>query len=271
MARYCESCGAEIGAGSFFCQNCGAPVPQSGAAEAAQAPYERRRVTTPRTIAELEAFCDRHELPLAKMRFFIGLDYPGAKAFGIYRDGDGNFVVYKNKADGSRAIRYEGPDEAHAVNEILQKLQSEVELRRQKKGVPTRKQKKTSVASVIMGVLLTVVVSLFIAIGGLVFRRSGPSRGYYYYDDDYYYYQNDEWYRYDNEWYPAYVDETLEDNYGDYWVEDGYDDVYGVAPFSDSEYYQEYDDSDWDDWDDDWGDDDWDDWDTDDTDWDSDW
>ena len=126
MANYCEHCGSELTSGSFYCQNCGAPVPQGGAAAQAEPePSARRRVQTPRTIDELTAFCERHELPLAKMRFFIGLDYPGAKAFGIFQDSDGNFVVYKNKADGSRSVRYRGPDEAYAVNEIFQKLKEE--------------------------------------------------------------------------------------------------------------------------------------------------
>ena len=80
---------------------------------------------TPQTIEELLAFCERHELPLSKMRFFIGLDYPGAKAYGIFKDKNGDFVVYKNKADGSRAVRYRGPDEAYAVNELFQKLKDE--------------------------------------------------------------------------------------------------------------------------------------------------
>ena len=50
--------------------------------------------------------------------------------FGIYRDEDGEFVVYKNKSDGSRAVRYKGLDEAFAVNELYEKLRSEVSERR---------------------------------------------------------------------------------------------------------------------------------------------
>ncbi len=258
MDLRCPHCGEPVKASMKICPRCEAELIQ---------PRSRK----PQTINELQQYCTLKNIPLEKLRFFIGEDYKEPKAFGIYQKDNGDFVVYKNKADGTRAIRYEGPDEARAVNEILQKLQSEVELRRQKKGVPTRKRKKTGIGSTILGMLITVVVAAFIAIGALVFQHANPSRGYYYYDENYYYYQNDSWYWYDEDWYPVEVDETLEDNYGDYWIEDGYDATYGVAPFSDSEYYQEYDDSDWDDWDDDWGDDDWDDWDTDDTDWDSDW
>ena len=131
MAHFCEKCGALVSDGSRFCESCGAPVSQSGGAAVQAAPeIDGGRVGTPQTIEELLAFCERHKLPLAKMRFFIGLDYPGAKAFGIYRDADGQFVVYKNKADGSRAVRYRGPDEAFAVREIFEKLKSEASVQR---------------------------------------------------------------------------------------------------------------------------------------------
>ena len=310
MARYCESCGAEISAGSFFCTNCGAPAAQSGAAaEAEQAPYERRRVTTPRTIAELEAFCDRHELPLAKMRFFIGLDYPGAKAFGIYRDGDGNFVVYKNKADGSRAVRYRGPDEAHAVKEIFDKLKEEATNQRirvararapgfsgseaqdrnpyngtEQFDAQRAEKKKRAILGVIIGVAAAVtIVRAAVALRPHQFR---PATGYYNYGGNYYYSQNSDWYLYDNGgWYPISVADELLDNAQDYYASYSYSDDYGVSDFAQSDYYtySDYDDSsssnfdwswDWDD-DDDWdSDSDWDwdsDWDSGSTDWDSDW
>lgn len=56
------------------------------------------------------------------------MDFRQPKAFGIYKDSDGNFVVYKNKGDGTRAERYRGKDEAYAVNEIYQKLRSEIQI-----------------------------------------------------------------------------------------------------------------------------------------------
>ena len=84
----------------------------------------------PQTIEELKAFCAEKGMPLEKMRFFIGENIQEPKAFGIYRDENDRFVVYKNKADGSRAVRYSGPDEAYAVRELYLKLKSEVDLRR---------------------------------------------------------------------------------------------------------------------------------------------
>jgi hypothetical protein len=81
----------------------------------------------PRTIEDLQQWYQAHQLPSEEVtRFFIGKDVREAKAFGIYRDDNGDFVVYKNKADGTRAVRYQGSDEAYAVNELYQRLRSEI-------------------------------------------------------------------------------------------------------------------------------------------------
>ena len=318
--RTCPACGAPVSPGEEFCSYCGALVPHNEAAAAAQtaqavqsapAPQgERpvRRVQTPQTIAELLAFCERHELPLAKMRFFIGLDYPGAKAYGIYQDKNGDFVVYKNKADGSRAVRYRGPDEAYAVGELFQKLKDEATSQRSRvaaartPGFPAssahdrnaynftdgsgavRRAGKRKVNKLLIGIL---ALAAAITIGRTAAAISHnapqrPSTGYYHYNNHYYYNQNDDWYSYSSDyggWYPIYsVDDELAQNYGDYYTSYSYDDGYGVESFSDSGYYDEdassYS-SDWDSgssdsWSWDWDDDD--SWDSsDDWDWDSDW
>jgi len=308
MARYCEYCGSELTPDSFFCAACGAAVPQSGAAvqsEPEQAP-QRRKVQTPRTIDELTAFCERHELPLAKMRFFIGLDYPGAKAFGIYRDGDGNFVVYKNKADGSRAVRYRGPDEAFAVKEIFDKLKEEATNQRRRVAAARtpgyagseaqgrnpynsteqfstqRTQQRTKKKRhVILGVIIAVAAAVTIVRTSFAFRphHHRPATGYYNYGGNYYYSQNSNWYLYDDDgWYPISEADELLDNAEDYYASYSYSDDYGVSDFADSDYYTSYSDyssssydDDWDD-DDDWDWDDDDDWDSgSDWDWDTDW
>ena len=61
----------------------------------------------PRTIEELQKwYADRNLPPYSVTRFFIGEDYKGPKAFGIYQDPKTQeVVVYKNKADGTRAVR----------------------------------------------------------------------------------------------------------------------------------------------------------------------
>ena len=82
----------------------------------------------PKTIEELKQwYIDRNLPPESVTRFFIGSNYKGAKAFGIYKDDiTDKIVVYKNKADGSRSIRYAGMDEAYAVNELYKKLKAEI-------------------------------------------------------------------------------------------------------------------------------------------------
>lgn len=100
---------------------------------------DKQRSTQPATIEELRQwYADRHLPPEQVTRFFIGKDIREPKAFGIYKDGNGNFVVYKNKANGERAVRYQGRDEAFAVGELLNRLKEEI-LRRKSKnsGSPT--------------------------------------------------------------------------------------------------------------------------------------
>ncbi len=83
------------------------------------------------SIEELNQKCAEKNMPLEKMRFFIGENRKEPKCFGVYLDeSTGNWVVYKNKADGSRAVRYEGPDEARAAQEIWNKIGDEVKHRK---------------------------------------------------------------------------------------------------------------------------------------------
>ena len=272
----CFHCGEPLSKKDKVCPRCGAKVTAPG---------------EPRTIYELRWFCAQHNMPLAQMRFFLGEDYEGPRAFGIYQDDDGDYVVYKNKADGVRSVRYKGPDEAHAVHEIYQKLLSEITQRKgggrpapkRGKTAPNRAKKRGAGTKVF---LLSALMMLALMIGTVfvaLWKDRGPRSGYYAYDDGYYYSQYGNWYYYDDDdWYPWEVDDTLRENYGDYYVGRAYDDSYGAEDFCYSDYYYEPDDS-WDDdsddtwdddsdytWDDDW-DDDWDDWDDGDTDWDSDW
>lgn len=83
--------------------------------------------TNPTTIEELKEYCAKNRIPIKKMRFYIGEDNREAESFGIFREADGNSVVYKNKSDGTRAIRYRGDDESYAVSEIYKKLMEEYE------------------------------------------------------------------------------------------------------------------------------------------------
>jgi len=118
MKIQCEYCGGWLQDTDATCPNCGGTNNH----------LKRFSLSTPQTIEELKLWYQERNLPPSEVtRFFIGENYRGARAFGIYKDPDtGDFVVYKNKDDGSRAVRYEGPDEAYAVNELLDKLKSEI-------------------------------------------------------------------------------------------------------------------------------------------------
>lgn len=117
MKVKCEYCDSFIDDFEEHCPNCGA-VNEN---------LKRMANGIPKTIEDLKDYCIKQNLPLSMMRFYIGENYKLPKAFGIYKDEDtGEFIVYKNKADGSRAVRYQGVDEAYAVNEIYVKLQEEV-------------------------------------------------------------------------------------------------------------------------------------------------
>ena len=249
----CENCGNFYPETDAKCPACGAVNPRAAQAD------------VPKTIEELKEFCRSKNMPLERMRFFIGEDYREPKAFGIYKDENDRFVVYKNKADGSRAVRYEGPDEAYAVNELYQKLKSEVALRREQSAAqrtPMAARRQRRQACWIAAILIVVVVVAF-----FLYMRN-PRRGYYLYDDDYYYYQDSDWYYYDMDgWILAdSVDEALRDDASEYYQGDSYNDYYGVEDFSDTEYYHESDSSSDSSWDTDY-----DSWDSSDTDWSSDW
>ncbi len=282
--RICDHCGKPVEDDAVLCPHCGAEIGE-----------EIRLTKIPETIEELQAFCAAHHMPLEKMRFFIGEDYKGARAFGIYKDENGDCVVYKNKADGSRAVRYRGPDEKHAVRELYEKLKSETELRRGGSGDDSSRSADAGEDEplkpweAVLGAIFLLWKPLLIAACAVLLIVSSlhkPHRGYYRYQDDTYYYQNDNWYYYDtafDDWtYLERAPEELRENYGSFYDGKNYDSsAYDAESFEDSGYYKSawdnffdsdssYDDYDWDSWDssDSSG---WDSWDSSDTDWDSDW
>lgn len=113
MQIKCEFCGSYIDDQSLKCPNCGAP--NNGVKRVADG--------IPKTIDELISYCMQRDIPYHKLHFRLGEDSKEPKVFGIFKDSKtGNFVVYKNKSQGQRAVRYSGKDEAYAVNEIYQKL-----------------------------------------------------------------------------------------------------------------------------------------------------
>ena len=269
----CPYCGSTLRSDEKVCPNC-------GAANEHYVQDTPRRIVKPRTIAELKEYCAERGMPLLRMRFFIGEDYREPKAFGIYRDGE-DVVVYKNKADGSRAIRYRGRDEEHGVDELFQKLLDECHSRGiyPDGGTPTTrssggsKKKSSSLTGLkAFGIWLLVLV-LFGMISGAVRSCQHSKDGYYSNGNGtvYYHYGNDWYYTYDDNdagyWYYSYGG-FPESNYEDYSVGDTWSSDWGVSNFKESSTWDsivesESSSSDYDS--------DYDSWDSGGTDWDSDW
>lgn len=263
MQVKCDYCGSYIEEQLESCPNCGAPNEH----------IKRTATGVPRTIEELKAFCEEKNVPVDKFHFHIGEDYRGPQAFGIYYDEQQKeYVVYKNKSDGTRAVRYHGHDEGYAVNEIYQKLKEQIgdykAYRASKGAIHTGKPSSSgggdTLIKLITGalILFAVVIALLTSVISSFFGGNKNSGSYYNYNGSSYYYDDGQWYSYDDGNYTETYDvpDELENNRDDY-----YDDI--------DEYNQETIDSDWDDDDDfDW-DSDWDSgWDSDwDSGWDSDW
>lgn len=211
----------------------------------------------PKTIEELKEFCTKNNIPAENLKFHIGEDFKGPKAFGIYVNNNGDFVVYKNKVDGSRAIRYEGKDEAYAVNELYLKLKEIIIISKKEKKdgiqhiesndeLDKKKQWKncfTTIGKIYLGIFSFLFIIVFI------FLLLSPKNGYYEYDDQILYYQNSIWYTwddYDSSWHPDYNLDIKPS--GDNFKGEDYL-TYDVGDFSDSSWYN-YSSSNWDsDWD----------------------
>lgn len=191
MQIKCDYCGAYFNDTEEQCPTCGAPNNQ----------LRRTASSVPLTIEELQRFVVEKNIPAEKIRFFIGVDYREPKAYGIYKDEmTGNFVVYKNKADGTRAVRYEGKDEAYAVNEIYQKLREEINRNNEQHGNPTResgnapyqnsytytgedndperKNNNRKFRILLILVIVIMAISLFMSIAKVAGRTSGHGGSY---------------------------------------------------------------------------------------------
>lgn len=270
MKVKCSYCGQYYDDNIPQCPNCGSPNDH----------LHRTSDAVPKTIEELRQYCEENGFTPERTRFFIGEDYKKPRAFGIYKDDEGEFVVYKNKADGSRAVRYRGKDEAYAVNELYERLQSEIlnqkahYVERQKeKAVKTVRKKQNS------GIFRAVIYCVIAVVGTNIFLHAVSNKfknGYYHYNDTYYYSLDDNWYYFDtdhNDWYPASgTPEDLTQNADEFYKSDYYDDSSGTTDFSRTDFYSDWEEAHRSDNDSD-SDSDWDssDWDSSDTDWDSDW
>ena len=239
----------------------------------------------PETLEQLQAYFDRLGLSSEKTRFFVGVDYKKPKAFGIYRDQYGKVTLYKNKANGERAVRYEGYDEAFAVRELYDRFQAEVENQishrlgaqsGQRRNMSRERQafEKGRVTTFLekRPYVFPLIIVLVIAL--VFFLTSHRKNGYYRYGSDYYYSLSGDWYEYSGSgWSRAYsVPSALSGRASDYFYSSSYPRETGITNFSSTTYYYNWehesdhgynnnDDNDWD----------YDDWDPGVTDWDSDW
>lgn len=264
MKVKCEYCGNYLSDTEEKCPSCMAPN------------EHLRRVANevPQTIEELREWYVAHNLPPEDVtRFFIGKDIKAPRAFGIYYDEPtGNYVVYKNKDTGERAVRYEGKDEAYAVNELYMKLKEEIlhqkglNIERRVSSVtPTvpsngiriattrvRPQRRSNRALIL---IVFIMIIFFVScalpwLGILLVGSTAKKQGYYSYQDQPYYLygyctsiQLDacEWYRYDttkNEWSRAENVNAKEVKYvGDNWG--NYSGIDVTTKIEDSECYKE--------------------------------
>lgn len=249
MKIKCDYCGNYIDQHDEKCECCGAP----------NANYKRTANLQPETIEQLKDWYVAHNLPDENVtRFFIGKDYKGARAFGIFRDSNGDFVVYKNKSDGTRAERYRGEDEAFAVNELYQKLRNEIANQKARNG----KSGSVSGESDFYKRARKTIITTFICVFGfslisvfLVNMDFGPKDGYYRYEDQYYYHYNNNFYYYDDvydDWskYSGDFTEDVEEYYVDddipEYVDDFKDSATYEQAYQDYLESQTYDDDDWD-------------------------
>ncbi len=271
MRVKCEYCGSWIDESDSACPNCGAP----------NAKFKRAAEGVPTTIKELGEWAAAHNLPLDQMRTYIGEDHKGPKAFGIYYDEKTkNYVVYKNKANGERAIRYQGPDEAYAVNELYLKMKERVNVQKAAQAAGGKNAGQKPKKSIFRKIKYIAAILFIIFVIWTVASPNPPATGYYSYRGNTYYYQraDSSWYMYDtllNDWEYADPDSTLTESSSDYYNSDQrYTQDSGFSDFSNTSYYDKDDETQWSNsksWDSDTN---WDtgtDWDTGYDDWDSDW
>ena len=264
----CKYCGSTVSSAEEHCPNCGAPN------EGYIADTERQ-VFLPKTIEELKEYCAERGMPLLKMRFFIGEDYRQPKAFGIYRDGD-DCIVYKNKANGQRAIRYQGPNEAFAVNELYLKLLEEChnrgiypDGRAPEPSSGGKRQSWLKRSGIMPALICMIVMSLLTCVMALYSIHQHRDDGYYGTGDGtvYYHYGTSWYYTYDSSsagyWYET--DDFPTAGYEEYSLGEDWDSDWGVSDFRTSSTWERIQESHSS------SSSDFDSWDSSDTDWDSDW
>lgn len=154
MDRICDYCKCQFDDSLDKCPHCGAPND-----------YVQRRIGVPKTIEELKIWCDKRNIaPAAQAGCFIdkNVDYPDT--YGIYKDqATEDFIVYKNKHNGERSVKYRGKDESYAVNETYLNLkQLLLDKRLLNEGNEIKKLKKKYASKQIHPVIAVIIYLLIL-------------------------------------------------------------------------------------------------------------
>lgn len=240
MERSCIFCGRSLADGDEVCPNCGTPV--SRGAESAPDSVGRRDPLAdgPRSLDELKAYCRAHRLSPEALRFSIGRDSAESRVTGIFREPSGDFVVFRNKGDGSRLELYRGTDEASAVRVFFPRLQDALARQRSGSGRAAASRSSASVrrqsGCLTRPLLLVILLIILFSLVFTFFDRS-PSKGYYRYNEVYYYCDDGDWYYYSTSmlsWIPLAAPEPeLADNAREYFESSVYRSSFPVPDFED--------------------------------------
>ena len=251
----CTYCGCTYNVLIPTCPHCGAPNDV----------FLQREKGVPKTLVQLKRYCEERQLDTKRLRFFIDENCEEPKAYGLFRDERGNFVVYKNHSEGSRKVYYIGGDEAYAVNLIYEKLGKTLRSRRRHHhrhhhhhssgtGTTSRARDHLRDPSSVIGrkhqnqkrlrLLIAAALLMVLLVFGMILRAALTKpvythNGYYRCDGVYYYSQNDEWFRYDASggWQPVQVSDGFLENYADYYLTAWWSADYKVTDFRESKYY----------------------------------
>lgn len=252
MKIKCEYCGSMFDDTLENCPACNAPNNN----------VRRSTPDQPITIEQLKEWYVSKGLPPEETtRFFIGKNIAEPRAFGIYKDEtSGNFIVYKNKDTGVRAVRYEGTDEAYAVNELFMRLKQEIleqkahNLGKDTSSVPTgnfkeissKTIKRISTRATFFVMIVTVLFPLAVAAFVLF---SKPKAGYYVYNNALYYNYLEDGFSSpywavleDNEWrHTVWISKELSsrNKSKSYYLGSDYNASYGGTNFEDSLLYDD--------------------------------
>ena len=252
MKIKCDYCGNYIDDADEKCFWCGAP----------NGSKRRSGTGAPKTIEELQQWYLEHELPdEATTRFFIGEDYSGPKAFGIFKKPSGDVVVYKNKTDGTRMTRYIGRDEEYAVNEIYIKLKEEIAKQKLKNESPTlsrdysrsfkSSEDERDNSSKLKSKNKLIIFLIIVIVLGVIYLLYQNRRGFHYYggnsgySSNYYYNDNNNGFNWFGDDDDDYSYHSSYDSSSSSWSSNDWDSDYS---------WDSYDswDSGWSDWDSDW-------------------